>query len=176
MATLRRNAILERVADLTEQLKNASPPESAQIASELAKTAEIAADLNRTASNYSAFYQLEVPDAEQKTRDLLDHGEEVQLLGIGLRYEDDRLVVRVPSSARPDRISSGSAFEDMSRAEALLYVAQETDWVARLMAERPVELQLTDSNGKVWWRVPYGHVQWPAAIQFPIRTSARWVA
>ena len=176
MAVLRKNAILERIADLTEQLKRASPSERAQIASELARTAEIAADLDRKAAHYSAFYQLEAPGAEEKMRTALEHGDEVDFLGLGLRYEDDHLAVRVPSSARKDRISTGSAFEDMSRAQAALYVARDTDWVSRLMDERPVELQLTDSEGKVWWRVNEGNVQWPSDVDFPIRTSSRWVA
>lgn len=125
---------------------------------------------------FDAFYELEDEGAEMNARNVLEAGGEVKLMGLGLRHDrNDLLVVRVTSSQPPERISSGTAFADMTRAEAILDTATWSRWLAKLLAEQRVELRLTDSAGKVWWSADYGRVEWPAGIEFPIKTNSGWL-
>ena len=124
---------------------------------------------------FDHFYQLTRNDAEKQARLELEAGRDVGFLGLRLRYDGkERLVVTVPSERPPSEISSISAFNDVTRADVVVYVMRDTDWVAKLLDERDVELRLTDSNGKVWWAVAYGKVGWPDGVPFPVTVEVKW--
>jgi hypothetical protein len=126
---------------------------------------------------FTNHFHLKQPDAEQRLRAALEAGDNVDVLGLFFRYSGDHeLTVGVPSSMPMRQMSSGSAFNDMTRAQTLLTVMEDEAWIAKLLGERQLELQLTDENGKIWWSTQRGNVAWPDGVALPIVTSTKWHA
>lgn len=126
---------------------------------------------------FTNHFQLKRPDAEKRLLEALEASDDIGVIGLFFRYSgDDDLVVRVPSSVPMRQMSSGSAFDDMTRAQALLTVMEDEAWMATLLGKRRVELQLTDEDGKIWWSTQRGNVAWPEGVAFPVVTSTKWHA